>query len=67
MSFSPRYLQILYQDGVSPKKTHDLSSLDSIFTAGSPLKPELYHYVREEVKDVFLHNGSGKHSGSHIL
>lgn len=61
LAISPRYLQILSQDGVKPKDTHRIESLRSIFSAGSPLKAELYHYVRDNIKDVFIHNGSGRY------
>lgn len=58
-SLSPRYLQLLLQDGLKPRETHKLTSLKTIFSAGSPLKPELYEFFRRDIKDVFIHNGSG--------
>ena len=58
-ALSPRYLQILLQGGFKPRETHSLTSLRTIFSAGSPLKPELYDYVREHIGDVFINNGSG--------
>lgn len=58
-ALSPRYLQVLLQAGIRPKDTHKLTYLRSMFSAGSPLKPELYEYFRDAIKDIFLHNGSG--------
>lgn len=58
-SLSPRYLQILLQEGYKPRETHSLKSLKTIFSAGSPLKAELYDFIRNDIKDVFINNGSG--------
>lgn len=59
-SLSPRYLQILATEGVVPKKTHKLKYLRSLFTAGSPVKPEMYEYCRDCIKnDIFMNNGTG--------
>ena len=58
-SLSPRYLQILLQEGYKPRETHSLKSLKTIFSAGSPLKAELYEFIRNDIKDVFINNGSG--------
>lgn len=58
-SLSPRYLQILLLEGYKPKETHDLSRLNTIFSAGSPLKAELYAFIRDNIKDVFINNGTG--------
>lgn len=58
-ALSPRYLQILMADDHSPKKTHSLASLNTIFSAGSPLKADLYDYIRDNIKDVYISNGSG--------
>lgn len=59
LSISPRYLQILYSESLRPAKTHSLTHLTSIFSAGSPLTSEIYAYIRDDIKDVFIHNGSG--------
>ncbi|KAM0791532.1 hypothetical protein ACM66B_005981 [Microbotryomycetes sp. NB124-2] len=59
-STSPRYLQILLTADISPRRTHKLRHLKLIATAGSPLKPELYDYVRDEIKaQIFIANSSG--------
>lgn len=58
-STSPRFLQVLLQGGFRPKETHRLRELDAITTAGSPLKPELYDYIKDHIKHVFINNGSG--------
>ena len=58
-SLGPRYLQILKLAGLKPKKTHKLKSLKSCFSAGSVLTPETYEYIRSDIKDIFIANGSG--------
>ena len=58
-SLSPRFLQILLMEGYKPKATHNLSHLKTIFSAGSPLKAELYAFIRDNIKDVFINNGTG--------
>ena len=50
---------------LQPRKTHDLSSLKTILTTGSPLLPESFDYVYREIKaDVQLSSMSG---GSDII
>jgi acetoacetyl-CoA synthetase len=46
--------------GLQPGREHDLSSVRVFGTAGSPLPPEGYRYVYEQLgPDVLLINGSG--------
>lgn len=59
-SLSPRYLQILNQGGLVPRTSHSLDSLVSIQCVGSPLKPDLYDYIRDGIKPVFVNNVSGR-------
>ncbi len=45
---------------VTPSKTHNLASLRSIGSTGSPLSPESFHWIYKEVKeDVWLASISG--------
>lgn len=57
---SPRYLSTIEKAGVSPAASHDLSSLKTIISTGSPLSVESYQFVYRHIKpDVFLNNISG--------
>ncbi|KAK4047059.1 hypothetical protein OIV83_005622 [Microbotryomycetes sp. JL201] len=58
-STSPRYLQLLLSGGFKPRQSHRLERLKLLACAGSPLKPELYDYIRDEIKAVFIANSSG--------
>ena len=60
LGISPRYLASLRQAGVAPVQTHDLSSLRTICSTGSPLTEEGFRYVYESIKaDVHLASISG--------
>lgn len=57
---SAKYIDALNKHGLNPAKTHDLSSLQSIFSTGSPLAPRSFDYVYEKIKsDVCLSSISG--------
>jgi len=56
---SPRYLQILQLENIKPKDTHKLKYWNTSLLTGSPVKPDLYDYIRNSMKDIFIHNGSG--------
>jgi acetoacetyl-CoA synthetase len=57
---SPKYLSTIEKSGVSPAASHDLSSLKTIISTGSPLSVENYQFVYRHIKsDVFLNNISG--------
>ena len=59
MGVSPPYLMACRKAGLHPGEL-DLSSLRALCTAGSPLPPEGYRYVYDELgSDVVLINGSG--------
>src|SRR5215207_4137759 len=46
--------------GIAPGRTHDLSALRSIGSTGSPLAPEGFQWIYEDVKDdVWLFSTSG--------
>ena len=60
MGVSPTFLMNCAKAGVHPAQEFDLSSLRVLATAGSPLPPEAYRYVYEELDpSVLLINGSG--------
>ncbi|MEI6454085.1 MAG: acetoacetate--CoA ligase [Actinomycetes bacterium] len=60
LGVSPRYLAELRQAGVHPAKSHDLGSLRTLCSTGSPLSPEAYAYVYGSIKvDLHLASISG--------
>src|SRR6185369_10900638 len=57
---SAKFIDAIAKKGLSPIETHNLSSLQTIFSTGSPLSPESFDYVYEEIKrDVQLASISG--------
>jgi acetoacetyl-CoA synthetase len=58
MGASPGFLMACRKEGVRPAKEFDLSRLRQVGAAGSPLPPEGYRWVRDEV-GVLLNVGSG--------
>jgi len=57
---SPTYQAILEKNGVVPKNKFDLSSLDSVTLAGSPVTPECQAWFHENVKqDAWVSPGCG--------
>jgi acetoacetyl-CoA synthetase len=57
---SPAYADMLAKRGVVPKDTYDLSALQCVMLAGSPVSPEVYAWFLRNVKrDLWLHVGSG--------
>ncbi len=62
---SAKYIDAIKKTGITPKQTHNLSSLKTILSTGSPLAPEGFDYVYEAIKsDVCLSSISG---GSDII
>ena len=60
MGVSPGYLGALRTEQVSPRETHDLASLRTLLSTGSPLAAAGFQYVYEHVKrDVHLVSISG--------
>ena len=47
------------KEGVEPRAGRDLSRLDSVGSTGSPLAPEGFDWVREQLGDVWLFSTSG--------
>jgi acetoacetyl-CoA synthetase len=57
---SAKFIDACNKAKINPMETHDLSSLQSILSTGSPLLPESYDYVYEKVKsDIPLSSMSG--------
>lgn len=57
---SAKYLDAVKKSGVTPRQTHDLSSLKTILSTGSPLAPESFDFVYGSIKaDVCLSSISG--------
>jgi acetoacetyl-CoA synthetase len=57
---SAKYIDALNKSGLAPMETHDLSSVRTICSTGSPLVPEAFDYVYERIKgDVCLSSISG--------
>ncbi len=57
---SAKYLAAIEKHELNPKKTHDLLSLQTILSTGSPLLPEQFDYVYEHIKsDLRLSSISG--------
>ena len=47
---SAKFIDAIAKKGFAPVHTHDLSSLRTIFSTGSPLSPESFDYVYRHVK-----------------
>ncbi|MGR8951797.1 MAG: acetoacetate--CoA ligase [Gammaproteobacteria bacterium] len=57
---SAKYIDAIRKSAVCPKQTHNLSSLRTILSTGSPLAPEAFDFVYDAVKsDVCLASISG--------
>lgn len=57
---SAKWISAVEKAGLIPRESHDLSSLNTIFSTGSPLLPENFDFVYRHVKsDVCLSSISG--------
>ncbi|TNE58334.1 MAG: acetoacetate--CoA ligase [Alphaproteobacteria bacterium] len=57
---SAKYIDALKKKNIQPKESHDLSTIRTIASTGSPLAPESFDYVYESIKkDVNLASISG--------
>jgi len=57
---SAKYIDALAKEGLKPMDTHDLGTVRTIASTGSPLVPESFDYVYENVKrDVCLSSIAG--------
>jgi acetoacetyl-CoA synthetase len=62
---SAKFIEASNKFGLQPQQSHQLSTLRSIFSTGSPLSPESYDYIYQQVKgDILLASISG---GTDIL
>ena len=60
MGTSPGFLEALRKSGFSPRESHDLSSLRTLLSTGSPLAAAGFEYVYQHIKrDVHLVSISG--------
>ena len=57
---SAKYLSAQEKASIKPRLTHDLSSIKTILSTGSPLAPESFDYVYNDIKsDIQLSSVSG--------
>jgi acetoacetyl-CoA synthetase len=57
---SPKYLDAIMKDGITPRETHRLDSLRTFLSTGAPLSPMGFDYVYERIKgEVRLSSISG--------
>lgn len=57
---SAKFIEACNKFGLEPHNSHQLSELRSIFSTGSPLAPESYDYVYQQIKsDILLASISG--------
>lgn len=57
---SPAYISMLEKAGVTPKERFDLSRLESVLLAGSPVTTQCMSWFYRNVKsDIWVHSGSG--------
>ena len=60
LGISAKFIDFISKSGVRPIETHDLSSLRTLMSTGSPLNPEGFDYVYDSVKkDLCLASISG--------
>ena len=57
---SAKFIDAVKKAGLSPKESHDLSTLKTILSTGSPLAPESFDFVYQSIKsDVCLSSITG--------
>ncbi|HYQ91259.1 MAG TPA: acetoacetate--CoA ligase, partial [Candidatus Competibacteraceae bacterium] len=57
---SAKYIDALNKSGLTPRKTHILTTVKTMLSTGSPLAPESFDYVYESIKpDLCLSSISG--------
>lgn len=60
LGVSAKYIEAIQKEGLRPRDSHDLVSVDVIASTGSPLAPEGFEYIYEAVKpEVHLASFSG--------
>jgi acetoacetyl-CoA synthetase len=57
---SAKYIDAVHKAGLTPRKTHDLSTVKAMLSTGSPLAPQSFDFVYQEIKaDLQLSSISG--------
>src|SRR5690606_30923607 len=57
---SAKFIDAAKKQGLRPRDTHDLSSLKTLTSTGSPLAPESFDYIYDAIKpDIHLASVSG--------
>ena len=57
---SAKFIDAIAKTGIKPRETHDLGALRAVLSTGSPLAPEGFDYVYQNIKqDVCLSSISG--------
>ena len=57
---SAKFIDAVKKAGLNPRQSHDLSSLKTVLSTGSPLAPESFEFVYERIKtDVCLSSITG--------
>ena len=57
---SAKYLALVEKKGLCPRRTHSLKALRMVLSTGSPLSPQSFDYVYQQIKkDVLLASISG--------
>jgi acetoacetyl-CoA synthetase len=57
---SAKYIDAIKKAGLQPGKTHDVASIRTVLSTGSPLAPDSFEYIYDAVKpDVHLASMSG--------
>ncbi|MCB0309829.1 MAG: acetoacetate--CoA ligase [Bdellovibrionales bacterium] len=57
---SAKWLALIEKEGLTPKKSHELSNLRTILSTGSPLAPESFDFVYKSIKkDLCLSSIAG--------
>jgi len=57
---SASYINFIKSEGLKPGKEYDLSSVTQIWQTGSPLSPEGFEYVYQDIKqDVWFNSSAG--------
>jgi acetoacetyl-CoA synthetase len=60
MGLSPAFVTACRKAGIQPGRDYDLSTLEQVGAAGSPMPPEGFSWIYEQLgRDLFLNVGSG--------
>ncbi|MEM7286508.1 MAG: acetoacetate--CoA ligase [Actinomycetota bacterium] len=60
MGISAKFIDAIKKEGYCPRETHDLTSVRTLCSTGSPLVPEGFEYIYDHIKpDLHLQSMSG--------